>query len=300
MKIFAKLKIWIIAALIVVLAGAIMISVFGLNETPDYKSAYEVTVSVDQNVNGSGLLAEKTAKSYFNEKGYKFSSYATQKVGDGAAYIYKFNKAGEISETELEDRITAAFSADENLSGLGLVATAEYREVATTSDISVGKIILACALGLLATFIISFFIVKAASALTIVCNAVISAVLYVMLIAITRVPAYPDFVIGGAVSIVLSVVMTFVITCRYKEKLKADGKADIKEIAAAGVKEGAFRLYLVAGLGAVAAIAFSVTGSAYLLFTGLKILIATCSAFLVSCVATPALWTVLKSKKSNG
>lgn len=299
MKLFLSVKLWVIISLVVVLAGAIMISVFGLNETPDYKTAYEISVSVDQNVKGSGELADGTAKEYFNEKGYKSSAYATQVTDDGATYIYKFNKAGEISENELKDRIVAAFAADADLSGLGLTVKVLYKQTAVTSGIKAGGVILACALGLLAAFIVSFFIVKAASALTVVCNAVMTAVLYVMILAVTRIPALPDFVIGCAVGIILSVIMTFVVACRYKEKLKGDDKADIKEIAASGLKEGAARLYFIAGAGLLAAIAFSATGSVYLLFTGLKILAATVSALIVTCVATPALWTLLKGKKSN-
>lgn len=300
MKLFSNLKIWIIAALVIVLAGALMVSIFGLNQTPDYKTAYEVSVSVDQNVKGSGDIADSTAKAYFSEKGYKYSSYATQKTADGSTYIYKFNNAGNISETELEDKITVAFNANADLSGLGLVAKAEYKQTATTADTNVGKIILACALGLLATFIIAFFIVKAASALTIVCNAVIAAVIYIMILAVTRIPALPDFVIGGAVSMILSVLMTFVITCRYKEKLKADEKADIKSVAENGVTCGAARLCFIACAGAIAAVALSATGSAYFIFTGLKVLIASVSAYITSRVATPALWTLFKGKRSNG
>ena len=126
-----------------------------------------------------------------------------------------------------------------------------------------------------------------------------SGVIYIMLLAITRIPALPDFAVISAVSMILSTLMTFTITCAYKEKLKIADKPSISEIATAGIKNNALRLILLAAAGGVAAIAFSVTGSIYLVFTGLKILLATVSAFLVSIVATPALWTVFKKIKSG-
>ena len=300
MKLFANLKIWIIAAIVAVLVGAVFIAVFGLNETPDFKSAYEVSVSVDQNVQGSGEITDAAAKAYFKDKGYTYSSYATQETANGATYIYKFGKAGDISETELETSVKAALDANADLSALDLKVNADYKQTATSADEKAGMTVLACALCVLAAFIIAFFIVKTASALTVVCNAVITAVVFVMLVAITRIPARPDFFIELTVGAVLSVIMTFVITCRYKELLKLEGKSDIKAIAESGLNSGALRLYFIAGAGALIAIALAATGSVYLLFTGLKILIATCSAFIVSCVATPALWTLFKNVKAKG
>lgn len=299
MKIFKNIKIWIIVALITVLLGAIFIAVFGLNNTPDYKAAYEVSVSVDQNIEGSGELVKKTAEKYFNEKGYKYSPYATQITEDGATYIYKFNKAGDVSESELKGKLEDALTADADLNGLGLTVNALYKKTATTADVNAGMVILACALSLLAAFIIALFMVKLASATTIIINAVLSAIIYISLISITRIPAMPDFAIGGAIAVILSAVMTFVIACRYKETFKLNDKADVKAVAESGVKEGLLRLCFIAAAGIFAAIALSATGSIYLLFTGLKVLVATVSAFLVSVVSTPVLFSTLKNVKAK-
>ena len=139
---------------------------------------------------------------------------------------------------------------------------------------------------------------KAASALTVLINAIITAVLYVMVLAVTRIPAYPDFVICGAAGIILSAVMTFVLTARYKELLKADGES-VKAVAEEGLKCGALRLLFIACVGIVAAIVLSAAGGFNVAFTGLKIVVATCTAYLVTCVATPALLPILKTVKSK-
>lgn len=293
MKLFGKLKIWIIVAVITVLLGTLLLSIFGFNQTPDYKSSYEVSVSVDQNVNGSGELVDKTAREYFSEKGYKLSDYATQETEDGDKYIYKFHKAGDIDKEELQGVLQAALDNDATLGALNLKADAEYGEVKMTSDYKVWKILLACLLGLIVAFAVSFFTVKLASALTVVCNAVMTAIIYTMLVAITRIPALPDFAIVGGAAMLISVVMTFVITCRYKEKLKLDEKAEISEVASIGVNDGFIRLCFIACAVILAAMLLFL-GGVYFLFIGLKLILAAISAFLVSCVATPALWTVFK------
>ncbi|MBO4251592.1 MAG: hypothetical protein J5911_02905 [Clostridia bacterium] len=290
MKAFNNIKVWIIIALIVVLAGAVFISVMGLNQTPDYKAAYEVSVSVDQNVNDSGKTAKTAAEQYFNEKGYKYSGYATQEAEDGTLYIFKFEKAGDISESELQEKLDAAV-------GSGVKATAAYKAISVTSDINIGITVLACALGLVAAFVIALFIIKLSGALVTVINAVLTALIYVSVVAIARVPAMTDMVLCGAIGVILALIMTFVIVCRYKESLASDDKNDIVSIAENGAKASACRLGFIVCLGVIAAIAFAASGSIYLIFTGLKILIAAVSAYLVSIVATPALFSALKNAK---
>lgn len=298
MKIFNNVRLWIIVALVIVVAGAAMIAIFGLNQTPDYKTSYEVKVSVDQNVSDAGETVKTAAEAYFAEIGYKYSSYATETDADGAEYIYKFHKAGNVDEATLNQKLKDALSASK-AKDLNLVANAEYKQVATSEKTSVGGIILACCLGLLVAFIVSLFTVKAASAFTVLCNAVATVIIYIMLLAITRIPAYPDFIVAAAAGTFISVVMTFVITCSYKEKLKLSDKDTLSDVAAAGVKDNAVRLCVIAVAGVIVALGLSVTGSFYLAFTGLKIFLATVSAFLVSFVATPALWTVFKNVRSG-
>ena len=302
MKILQKTKLWIIIALVIVVAGAAMFAGFGFNQTPDNKAAYEITVGVDQDVEGSGLLVKQTAENYFNEKGYKFSCYATQKIEDGAQYVYKFNNADDITATDINDlkqSLDDALANSAELGALGLETSATFKQTATTSNVNAGLIILACALALVATFVIALFIVKLASAATIVINAVFSVLIFAAIIVITRVPAAPGFAIAGATCTVLSVAFTFVITCGYKEALKSDDKAEFSALAFAGVEKGFARICFVACAGLLAAIALAATLSVYLVFTGAQIAVATLSAAVVSCVSTPVLWSALKNVKNK-
>ena len=293
MSIFKNIKLWIIVALVIAVVGAAMIGIFGLNQTPDYKAAYQVKVSVDQNIDSEGELIDNAAKAYFDEIGYNSSCYATEVSEDGTTYVYKFSKEGDVNEDALKEKLTAEL-ADKTAE----ISLVEYKQT-LVNGASLLKTFIACGLGLIATFIIALFIVKAAGALTIVCNSVITAVIFVMLVAITRIPALPDIAVVAAFAMILAATMTFAITVRYNELLKADVKADLTAIAEKGVEKENVRLWLIAGAGVIAAIALSVTCSVYLVFTGLKVLLATCSAFIVSCVATPVLWKLFKNKKSK-
>ncbi|MBQ9486098.1 MAG: hypothetical protein IJU83_04590 [Clostridia bacterium] len=297
MKIFEKTKIWLIIALVIVVAGVALLSIFGLNQTADYKTAYEVTVGVDQDVKGSGELVKQTAENYFAEKGYKFSAYATQKAEDGTVYIYKFNGKGEITQTELKDRLTAALNGNAELAGLGLVAKAEYKQTAVTSGVNLTGVMIACVIALALAFVVSWIMIKLSGALTLLCNSVIAALVYVSLIAITRLPALPNLVICAAASMIITAVITFVMINRFKEMGKNGG--DVKAIAKEGANKSFIRICFIVCVGALAAIALSATTSVYLAFTGLHILAATVSAALVSLIATPAFWSAFKAVGSK-
>ena len=299
MKLFGKTKIWIIIALAIAVLGGAFIGIFGFNQTPDYKTAYEVTVGVDQDVENSGETVKAAAEKYFAEQGYRFSSYATQKAGEGKKYIYKFNSAGNITEGDLKAALDQALNENADLAPLGVETDVGYKQTAITAYENAGALIAASAVALLCAFVIALFTVKLAGATTVVCNAVITAAIFTALIAITRLPAAPYLAATGAVGIAFSVVFTFALTCGYKGALKADGKAGLKELAFAGVKRDFAKICFTVCAGVFAALSFAVIGGAYLVFTGAQFVLAIASAAVVSCVSTPALWSSLKKLKSG-
>ena len=301
MKIFEKTKLWIIIALVAVLVGTILLATVGFNQTPDYKAAYEVSVSVDDNARenedatSAGEIVKAETEKYFAEKGYKSSAYAAQASDDGRTYIYKFNSAGEIDKAELKTAIETAIQADAYLNGLGLEVTVSYSETKVTADFNAGMIVLACAVALVAAFLIALFITKVAGAVTMVCNAVFAFLIYLSVVAITRIPAFPTVYIFGAAAAILASAITFAITCAFDGAMKEEEKADVKAVASTYTGKNFKYICFVAAAGIALALFLSVTGSVYLLFTGLHCLVATCSAAAVACVSTPALWAALKS-----
>lgn len=295
MKIFAKTKWFVIIVLVIAVAGAILLATVGLNGTPDFKAAYEVSVNVDDNVEGSGEFVKAEAEKYFAEKGYGYSAYATQVSDDGTTYNYKFANVGDISAAELEDRVQTAVTDDATLGTIGLVVKVNYSQTAVTSDVNAGMIILAFAIALLAEFIIALFMIKAAGALSVVCNAVSAALIYLFLMAVTRIPAAPSFYVFGATAALFASVLTFVLTNAFAERVKAESKSDYKAVAFEETAKRFKYLCFAAIAGFAACLLMAVTANAYMLFAGLAGVVAICSAAVVSCVFTPWVWSMLKS-----
>ena len=108
-------KVWIIITLLIIVAGMVFLGVFGLGQSPDYKKSYEVRVSVDQNVNGSGEIVKDAAEKFFSDKGIKIASYATQSMDDGATFVYKIAQKADtdFSTEELKNSVQNALQAKE-------------------------------------------------------------------------------------------------------------------------------------------------------------------------------------------
>ena len=299
MKIFAKTKIWLIIALSVVVVGVAMFAFLGFNQTPDYRNSYEVQVAVDQNVRDSAAIAKENAEKYFAEIGYVPANCYTQEYKEGAGYIYKFYNASEkFDKDALKTKIETALTAldDKELGELNLVVTVNYKETVVSKEVGAGvsawKIILACAIAMVIAFIVVAVMNNLASAITVIVNSLIAIVLNIAIMAIVRVPAYPTLIIGEAVAAIFAMLFTFIITCRYKEDLKVNDKADVAED---GVKKSFNLISLVAIFGAICAIFIMLAINSYFVFAGIQSAIAICVAYLVSLVATPVLWRVFRN-----
>lgn len=293
-----KTKLWLIISLIVVVAGVAIFAFFGFNQTADYKGAYEVQVAVDQDVRGAADIAKETAEKYFDEIGYKYCASLTQAYNDGAEYIYKFDTEKDFDKEELKTRIVDALN-EKGLAELDLEVTVNYKETAVTSGVVVWKLVLACAIALVAAFIITAVVNKFASAFAVVISGVCALIIHLALISVTRLPAFPALIVGESVAVLLTVLYGFFITYRFKETSKADVRADDKEIAEKGLIGSVKALCLISLIGICAAIFFALTFKTYFLYTGAQIAIAVITAFLVSCVATPGLWKVFNGIKGR-
>ena len=298
MKLLAKTKLWLILALIVVVAGVAVFSFLGFNQTADNKNAYEVHVGVDQNINGAADIAKENAESYFNEKGFKYDASLTQVYNDGTAYIYKFDKEIDLDAAALKTRIETALT-QKGLGDLELVVTVGYDQTTFAPAVSVWKLVLACAIAVVAVFIVTAFINGFASAFTVVLNAIFALILQLALVALTRIPAFPTLMIGETVAIVLSMAFTFFIASKYKETLKAGDKTELAEIVESGNKKASGVLCWSLLFVLFAAVFIAVTLKTYFVYAGSQIAIAAIVAFLVATVSTPSLWKAFKSIKGR-
>lgn len=295
MKILGKTKIFLIAGIIAVLFGMVLLGIFGLNKTVDYKESYEIKVSVNQNVQNSSEVIKDAAEKYFSEKGLKYVAYGTQSIEEGQAFIYKTNNKKDISAAELKTALQTAL--DDKAEATGLVADALVYKTSVTPYYNVFNVVIATVIAVAVAFILGFFTVKTAGATAVACSAVISALLFVSLVSLLRVPAEPFFAAGLAIAVILAETFSFAGVHALRKGLKASDKADLGT-----VKDGVLGklLKLIAAI-TIAAAVFTVValifGKAYLVFGGLQLLIAVIVSGLTSLIGSPVVFDALRKKQ---
>ena len=288
-------KICIILTIVIVLLGMVLLGIFGLNQTVDYKKSYEVRVGVDVNVNNSGEIAKDSAEKYFKDNGIKFLSYATQESEDGAMYIYKFSKKPEFDVEALKTAVQTALSDNSDTSALVAKVDGIY-ETETTNYGAILGVTLTVAISAVVVLVYLFFTEKGASSLASVCGGIISAIVFLSLMSITRVPALSTVAVSIVFAFTLALVYSIVIVNRYKEITKIVGNEKMSkfDVAIKGTKQGLMRIIFVSLAVVVVMIPFLFFGSLALTFIALQLIIATISAVVSSLFWTPFIWTALK------
>ena len=103
MKVLNNFKIWIVITLTVIAAGMFVLGFVGLNNPVDYKTSYQVEISVEEDLNGSIQIAMDTAESFFATKGISDKSYSFE-MRDNGSVCYKFT-------TDVSDAVQGLESA---------------------------------------------------------------------------------------------------------------------------------------------------------------------------------------------
>lgn len=293
-------KVWIIITLLIIVAGMVFLGVFGLGQSPDYKKSYEVRVSVDQNVNGSGEIVKDAAEKFFSDKGIKIASYATQSMDDGATFVYKIAQKADtdFNTEELKNSVQNALQAKEETKNLVAKADGVY-ETEVTAYKEVFGVSLALGIASMIAFVYLLLVEKPVAAFSAVLGAIVSALLFISVTSIARIPAYPTFTVSLTFAFTLALVFSTVIVNRFREVMKISGneKLSIAEIAAKGVKQSAARVIFVAVAVLAAAIPFAASCSLGLVFFALQIVAADVVAIFASLFWTAFFWSVMKKKK---
>ena len=297
-----KSKIIVILILAVVVAGMVMLGLLGLNNTADYKKSYEVQVGIDQNIDGSVEVVDKAARDYFTSVGVKVSYFATQTLDDGAIYVYKLSSLGDLKEADLLSAVDSAVAASEFSNLEGSVKVYEMNSGDRTEDFLF--LLLALGIAVVLIFIYSLISEKVAGGVAALCSAVASAVIFVSLMAILRIPESPFFAVTCSAAIALGAALSIVISnrCRENERIVSEQKLTSSEIASKGLKMSIARLNFMLFGAAVAFVALAVCGfltSYYFMFAGAQILLATLSAYVSAAVFAPMLWAAVRGGKAK-
>lgn len=298
-----KNKLFTILTLVVIMAGMLMLGFLGMNETADFKKSYEVQVGIDQNVNGSAEVVDKAAKDYFMSVGAKPSSFATQTLDDGAVYVYKFNSADNIKEADLKTAVDSAIAASDFSHLVGSVKVYETNVGDGSGEFLYA--LLALGIAIVAIFLYALITEKVAGGTAVLASAVLSGLIFVSLMAITRVPASPFFTVMLAASVALGAVFSVVMCNRFREneRLAAEQKLSSAEVAAKGFKMSSTRFKFVFAGVLVAAAALAVGGffggATYLAFIGAELLIAGISALYSASLISPFIWAGIRGGKAK-
>ena len=290
-------KIWLIITLLIVIAGMVFLGVFGLNQTPDNGKSFEVRAGVDVDIDGSGKIAKDAAVKYFNDNNLKYAAYATQVYDDGAMFVFKFDtvSAPAVDTAALETAIQNALKANAQTEKLTAKVEGVY-EVNVTRYGEVLGVTLAIGVAAVAALLYLMLTEKPAAAVASFCSALISAVLFLSIIAVARIPAYPAFTATLAFAFTLGLIFSAVLTNRFREVMKIAGneKLDKSAIAAKGVKQGLARIIFVTIAVLFAALPLAVFGGLSLTFVALQLVAAAVAAMFAVLFWTPFLWIGLK------
>ena len=298
MKILNKSRIWIIITVAVLVLGITFLTIFGFNNGVDFKKSYEVKISASEGINNVTDTIESSATEYFNENGIDFSSYAVQVTTNGDV-IYKFNQnVSNLNVEDLKNAVITAINEVDGLEGIEITVNGPY-ETAVYYKLSVGYIILAVALAVVAIFVYLYFMEKLAGALSVLATSLASMLFYTALLALTRIPASPYYLATLIGSFILTGIISVVIVNRCNELRKNVGNdkfADI-EIADKATVASLFRVAFMVGALVVSAIALLIFGSGYLKFLGLQIIALALTSSFVSLAWTGTIWSYLKNER---
>ena len=305
LNINSKYKLWIIITVSVLLVGFTLLAIFGFNQTPDYKTSKEVVVTMDNQYEATTEELEDLANKYFESVNVKTINYATKRLdGPVGKYtlIFKIDSDAVVDAEKMAEYINAKLQeADYQLVN---VEVAFNDEVKPFHNSEIGWICLAVGLTVLAVFIYLFFMEKIASALSVIASSILASLLFVAIVAGTRIPAAPFVYAVSALVFGLTSFLSTGLVARFGEQIKANEGMESKkdklsylEIAEKGAKDSFFRYAFVLSSLLVASVVMLILGSVYIKFLGLQLIVAGVSAVFASLVGIPLLWPVLKNFK---
>ncbi len=292
-NVVSKWKIWVIIAVAAVLLGMIMLGAFGLNHSAAYRNAYEIKITVAGSVNDDEKTAATDgAEEYFAKVNRKYS--LKQVLEDGA--IYTFSNIDGIDVSELNaaakapDGYTTTVAIGETVSEKGNKTIAAYA-------------VLALGIAVIVAFVYALIAEKFASGVAVLASSVLSAMLYVSLMAITRIPADAFFATGLAIATALGAILSVAMCNRFREtaRMVTDEKLSVAGVAEKGANLSVARFNFAFFALAVAAVSFAalglIVGAKSMAFVGLQILVAAVVSYFAAFAFTPVLYAAINKNK---
>ncbi len=286
-KLNLKAKLFIVISLVILVVGMSLFAL-GFNQTVDYKDSYEVRITTNQRTGIDTVRTE--TESFFEANGIKAKDYAYQELGDGKVLIYKFNEEVPEKVNELQTYVQAKLPET-------MKVTVEINEVVSGGEKITGWAILALGIAAVAIFAYALVMEKLAGSVATVTSSVLAGLLFISLINITRLPAYPFVGVALGLSLALGGAISLSTVNRLNEEYKNTNNADAFLIAEKVNKAEGLKYLFIAVVLLIAAVAISAFFTPYMMIVGGQIAIAGLSAIATSYFGTPLLWALIKGKK---
>jgi len=282
--IIKKWKLWVVATLVVIVAGLAIFGFMGVNKTLNVSNGCEIEISVDDNLANAKTVAKDVAEAYFAENLVDTKKGAVQEITD-YGYIYNFEKVewkDGASAEALAEEIEAAINNDK------VNVTVDVREVVVLADSDLVNVIIAVAVVAVVAFIYLLIFEKKRAAFTALIAALIALVLNVALVSLARVPVAINNLFT-IVAFILAFVLSAGMINRFKEsqKLVTEQKREDYEIANASAKASVMRFAFVFFAILIASVAMFVLGSVSLQAIALQLFVAGLSAVFSAFIYTP-------------
>ncbi len=302
-----KYKLFIVIALAVLVIGMTFFGIFGFNQAIDFKNSYEVKVSIDNSVGNAKSVLKSSTDKFFEDKGIDTSEYAFQEMYDGKTLVYKLNQKANITEEEItiyvQDKIdTLVKDANGNLIGADTIeVTAKYSSVIGNDYFEIGWLLLAIGVGAIVIFVYALIMEKLSGATATIFSSILAGLLFVALMGITRLPAYPFVGFGIALSIFLSGALAISTLSRCKEELKntANAKLSTWQIADKVMAKELRKYLFIAVAIAVSAVALFAFITPYLMIVAGQLVLAGICALCSSYFGAPLIWASIKGRKKK-
>ena len=295
-----KIKYFIIATLSLLVVGITLLGVFGFNQTADFKESYELQVSIDQRAVGATEVLSTSVDEYFASKGIAPVCGGKQVTDDGMGLIFKFNSDVSSYSTELKQYVEGKLLA-------GGINTAEVTAVEVFVNASVIKeaegfddwmLLVGAAVAVVCIFVYALIMTKLTGALATLFSSVLSAIGFVALLAITRLPAQPFVTIGCIFSGILGGVLALSSIARFREEDKntANDKLSTKELVEKMLKVEKKKYLLVLIAVALIGVALVATTASYFMIAGAQLIITAIVATASGYFGVPLIWNAIKNK----
>lgn len=280
----SKIKWFIIAALTVAFVGMTVLGFFGFNNTVDYRESFEIQVSLEHEAQEDAAKMKEAADKFFADN--DISVVDVQLVNDGNGLIYKLSN--EVDCANLESTIDTT-----------VAVTVVANKVYAHNQLNPLTLLLAYGIAVVAIFVYMLIMNKLASAVAVICSSVISILLYVSMMSITRIPAVPYLEIMAMLSGVIGAAVSVTLVGSYKEKIGSAEKATCEQVANVVAKEDFKKcLYVIVAV-AIASLALLLCFNTYMAIMGAGLVIAGLVSVVTAYFVTPMIWTAIKGKNTK-